>query len=959
MTERVLAEGTQALAFGPFRLLPVQGVLLEADKPVRLGSRALDILSALVEHAGQLVSKDELIARAWPETVVEEANLRVHIASLRKVLGDGRSGARYIVNVSGRGYRFVAPVAQSRDTEAPAAWSPAVADGYNLPAPLTRMIGRAESVSAIATQLTRRRFVTIVGPGGIGKTTVALAVAEKLHATYEQGAAFVDLASVTDLRLVAGALASVLGLSINSENPTAGAVGFLREKRMLVVIDTCEHVISAVAALAEAVLKGAPGVHMLATSREPLRAEGEWVHRLPSLECPPQSAQLTVDQALEFPAIALFAERGLANLETYELTDADVAVVIEICRRLDGIPLAIELAAAVLDSYSVRELAARLDDRFRLLTRGRRTALPRHQTLRATLDWSYEILSDCEKAILRRLAVFNGGFTLEAAAAVAADENVSACDVPDHVTTLGAKSLVTADVSGDVVRYRLLDMTRSYALEKLEAAGELQAISRRHAEYYREVFERAGAQLQMQPADEWLGVYGHHIDNLRAALDWAFSADGDEEIGVALTAAAVPLWMHLSLMQESRTRVELALARDSARDKRHTMQLNAALGLALMYTKGAAQDTHSALTSALAAAEELHDTDYQLRALWGLCVDRLNNGVFREALEFAEAFYRIAQRSSDPLDLPIGERMIGFSLHYLGAETRARHHLERMLRRYRGEGRRSHIIRFQFDLRVTAQIILGEIFWLQGYPDQATRTIKGSIEEAIGLRHTISLCNALAKACPVALMLGDLAAAERFLQMLLEHSTRNALLSWQAEARCFQSVLMIKRGDLANGVAALREALEELRGMSFSLRYAELLGELADGLCRVGELEAAQRAIDEALARAENNEERWCLAELLRIKGEIVHRAQGAGAATLAERHFRRALETARQQEQLSWELRAAMSLAELLQATDRRKEALELLSAIYARFTEGFLTSDLLRADALLRKLGVDRARA
>ncbi len=955
----MLTDGAQALAFGAFRLLPEQGVLLEADKPVRLGGRAFDILSALVERAGQLVSKDTLIARAWPQTVVEEANLRVHIAALRKVLGDGQAGARYIVNVSGRGYRFVAPVTPSHSPQAPAPRSPAVADVPHLPAPLTRMIGRDDSVSAIAMQLPRRRFVTVVGPGGIGKTTVALAAAEKLHDSYEQGAVFIDLATVTDPALVPAALATALGLSIHSEDPTFVIVSFVRDKRTLIVLDTCEHVISTVAALAEAVLKGAPGAHILATSREPLRAEGEWVHRLPSLEFPAPPAHLTVSEALDYPAIALFAERALATLETYELTDADVPIVADICRRLDGIPLAIELAAAVLESHSVRELASRLDDRFRVLTRGRRTALPRHQTLRATLDWSYEILPTLEQAILRRLAVFKGSFTLEAAAAVAANEIVTASDVPDIVTALGAKSLITADVSGDIVRYRLLDMTRSYALEKLADEGELQSASRRHAQHFRETFERAATQWQTLRSEEWLAAYGHHIDNLRAALDWAFAAGGDEEIGVALAAAAVPLWMHLSMMQECRTRAEQALSRKASAETQYTMRLNAALGLALMYTKGAAQDTHAALTAALAAAEELHDVDYQLRALWGLCVDRLNNGVYREALLFAERFREAAPQSADPLDEAIGDRMIGFSLHYLGAETRAREHLERMLRRYHGETRRSHVIRFQFDLRVTAQIIHAEILWLQGCPDQALRAVRTSIEEAIALRHTTSLCNALAKASPLALLLGDLAMADRFVQMLLEHATRNALVSWQAEARGFQSVLMIKRGDFANGVTALRDTLEKLPGINFSLRYAALLGEMADALGRVGELEPARRAIDNALTRAERNEERWYLPELLRIKGELVRKDSAPTAAALAERHFRTALDVAATQEQLSWELRAAMSLAELMISTGRRHEAFGVLQPVHARFKEGFLSADLMQADALLRELGADRVRA
>jgi DNA-binding winged helix-turn-helix (wHTH) protein len=294
---------TQTLVFGPFRLLPRQRMLLEDDKPVRLGSRALDILITLAGQAGAILSKDELVSLVWPDTFVEEANLRVHIGALRKVLGDGRAGARYIENIPGRGYCFVAPVERLQNGSSDPTVLAPVTTPAHLPARLTRMIGRAETVATLVAQLPTRRFITLAGPGGIGKTTVALAVAESLAGAYRHGVRFVDLASLADARLAASALALRLDIAVPAADPLPALSGFLREKQMLLVLDNCEHVIGPVAVLAEEILKTAADVHILATSREPLRAAGESVHRLASLQSPPAEHSLSAAEALEYAAV--------------------------------------------------------------------------------------------------------------------------------------------------------------------------------------------------------------------------------------------------------------------------------------------------------------------------------------------------------------------------------------------------------------------------------------------------------------------------------------------------------------------------------------------------------------------------------------------------------------------------------------------------------------------------------
>src|SRR5437016_7531923 len=509
----------QAISFGPFRLLPAQRLLLEGDQPVRLGSRAFDILATLLERPGEVIVKDDLKSRAWPKTFVEDANLKIQISALRRALGDGQDGNRYIATIPGRGYNFVAPVRFEKLARAPPPATIASASAHNLPLAMTRMIGREEAVATLVSRLSRERLLTVVGPGGIGKTTVALAVAERMMADYEHGVWLVDLAPLGDPRLVPSAVATVLGLEVRTENPLPGLVAGLRDKRMLLLLDNCEHVIEAAASLAAAVLTGVPRGNILATSREPLGVAGERSHRLGPLGSPPTSSGLTAAEAASFPAVQLFIERVTAIVEDFALTDANAPLIVEICQKLDGLPLAIEFAAPRVEVLGVEGLAARLNHSLPLLTARRRTTLPRHRTMRAVVDWSYRLLSEDEQLFLRAVGIFAGGFTVEAAAAVALDPATTRIDAIDRLADLVAKSLVVADVSGAKPRFRLLDTTRAYAIEQLDTSGERERLARRHAEYYRDLFERAEADARAWPTDDWLADYGPEIDNLRAALD--------------------------------------------------------------------------------------------------------------------------------------------------------------------------------------------------------------------------------------------------------------------------------------------------------------------------------------------------------------------------------------------------------------------------------------------------------
>src|SRR5471030_2521879 len=320
----------QVISFGPFRLLASQRLLLEGDRPVRLGSRAFDILVALLEHPGEVVDKEQLIARAWPQTFVEEANLKIQVSALRRALGDGQRGNRYILTVPGRGYNFVAAVRREKALlDAPKVSTPSPIL-HNLPIAVTRMIGRNDALTVLIARLSRERLVTIVGPGGVGKTTVALAVAERMMASYEHGVWLIDLAPLSDPRLVPSTVGTVLGLQVHSENPLPVLIAALRDRQMLLLFDNCEHVIDAAAGLAAALLGGAPGVKILATSREPLGVGGEHEYRLGSLGSPQAWDGLTAGEAAVFPAVQLFVERVTAIVEDFALTDVNARAVAEI-----------------------------------------------------------------------------------------------------------------------------------------------------------------------------------------------------------------------------------------------------------------------------------------------------------------------------------------------------------------------------------------------------------------------------------------------------------------------------------------------------------------------------------------------------------------------------------------------------------------------------------------------------
>jgi predicted ATPase/DNA-binding winged helix-turn-helix (wHTH) protein len=532
------------IRFGVFRLLPAQRQLMRDGVPVQMGARALDLLLHLTANAGVVVTKQALMKAVWPNRIVEENNLTVNMTALRRALDDSSEGQPMIQTVTGRGYVFVGTIL----AEAPAATSlPAASALPAIPQLTSRLIGREAALEELKRLLHARRVVTVVGPGGVGKTALALHLADSLAPEFANGVGFVDLSTVTDPARVSEAVAAVLaGGGGGSNTATDRLTTLLRDQKSLLVLDNCEHMVEPVAQLVNAISAACPGIVVLVTSREGLFVQGEHIFRLQPLPFPDDPNLVTAQSALRYGAVGLFVERAEA-VGSFVLDDTNAPVVAAICARLDGIPLAIEMAASRLKVLSPAQLAERLVERFRLLGAAGRGTTPRHRTLQAMIDWSYDFLPPEERALLRCLSAFSGGASLAAIQAVAGEGEADDVDLLDRLTALADKSMVTVDATvdnGATPRFRLMETVRQYAVRKAVEAGET-SLPARHAAHFADRFAEAARSWPTARGRDWLATYAPDVENLRSALAWAFGPDGDADVGMRLVASTVPLWWEL------------------------------------------------------------------------------------------------------------------------------------------------------------------------------------------------------------------------------------------------------------------------------------------------------------------------------------------------------------------------------------------------------------------------------
>ena len=944
--------GAIRLRFGPFELNVAERSLKKANQVIPLGGRAYDILVALLENAGEVVAKAELIARAWPDVTVEEGSLRVHLSALRKALRDGQFGDKYIANVQGQGYSFIAPVARlpaDRDG------GNASAEMSNLPPALGRMVGRNDVVREIRGLVqTGQHLITILGAGGIGKTTVALSVGHGVLADFSGAAFFVDLSTVNDQQQLLGAIASAVGLGPQSVDPREALLNFLRPRRALVIFDSCERLIEKIADIAGHIIQNAPDIYILATSREALHVPGEHVLHLCPLDCPPEQQGLTASEVIAYPAVRLFAERVSARRGEFSLRDDEAPMVAEICRKLDGIPLAIELAAGRAAVFGVANTVARLGSRLDLLKFGRRTANPRHQTLIATLDWSHDHLSEIERVLLRRVAIFVGHFKLEAALAVAAEEGIDGAEIAEALGNLVNKSLVWVWASPRGPCYQLLDTTRAYALEKLAISGEQDSIAERHASFSIQMLEgNPGNLFDLESTEAAADTVRDHLGNIRAALEWSFGSSGKDSIAIKMAAASAQVFLAMSFFLECRGWMERAIDRMAADcDPRDQMEIHASLALSMMFTAGNSERVREAFNTALTFAERLEDAYQQLRLLSGLSMYLHRTIDATGSLEVALRAESIAKKTGSSDDSALADAMLGAAYYMLADHVRAPKHLDRALHGSQ-ESRRFNTTQYLFDLRTTSLFNLTRSHWFAGNLDRAAVYAERTIEEAGRSNHPIALCRALILTMPFHFWIGQSGQVERSLSELEFTAEKYSLEPFRAAAIGLRGRHLIHIGRTTDGIRHLRESLEKLQILRYELLVTDFVAELAVSLARQNERTEALALIDASIATQLDLKRPLHLPALVLAKGIVLGSGEGRQIGS-AQACFEEAMTLARQQSALSFELRAGLELAQLWIDRGQIRRAHDLIGPIYDRFIEGLATPDLVLARQILERTSV-----
>ena len=910
---------------------------------IPIGGRAFELVEVLARAQGQLVTKQDLMSAVWPGAIVEEHTLQVHISSVRKALGASRS---MLKTASGRGYRLVADwnIRQQNETVHSSGVDlqtvPARLPKRNIPAATSAVVGRSAEIQRVRDLLSAYRAVTLTGPGGIGKTALALETARSLIPNFQGDIWLVELLSLSDPELVPAAIAATLDLKLGEELSPQSIARSIGTQSMFLLLDNCEHVINAAAAMVETIIRRCPRVTVLATSREILRVEGECAYNVVSLDVPQERANDPGD-ILGHSAVQLFIIRTSALRPEFAPSAEDLSNIAAICRRVDGIPLAIEFAAARAAALGVQQVASRLDDLFNLLTGGRRTALPRHQKLRATLDWSYILLSEHEQFVLRKLSVFAEFFTLDAALQIAIDGAHTDAQIIEAIEALIAKSLVNHETVEGVDFYRLLYTTRDYARSKLDQRAERPDAARRLAAYCIDLMDKAEADWDNGVDARWRIVYGRRLDDLRNSISWAFSPGGDAAVGVSLVARSAILWTTLGLTEEHRIHAERALRVNrsfGSPDEASEMRLLAALGSIYFHTKGPGvdDDALNAFSGSYSCAVKAGDVVFQMRALsaWSGVLNVRGN--YPDALELGKKFVQISGA-----DDHVANRTLGYTAHFLGDMQGARRHLEAALGGVPRTGQVRTSGAHYDQSNATLRAFLARTLWLAGYADRGVRMAHDCVREALSADHAISLCITLiVSACPLAFLTGGRTVAEPYLDLLRRTADKHASDFYRQWGEALDVGMRTREERRA---AALEESYRQLA-------QVQLNGPLIETLAVFGDNSTEPWIID----KAANGFGGWCTAELLRARGQIKLRDEGDKAGSVAL--FREGLNLATQQGILAWELRAATSLAMVLGEIGEAEDAFELLLKTRAKFTEGFNSIDFARSTEVLHSLSSRR---
>ncbi|HSD39564.1 MAG TPA: winged helix-turn-helix domain-containing protein [Rhodocyclaceae bacterium] len=950
--------------FGPFHLDPGERTLRKNGSVVPLGSRALDMLVAMVEYDGKVLTPAELMAVAWPGLIVEASNVRVQIAKLRNTLGCGRDGARYIANVAGRGYCFVAPIRRlesvellasgtsgpdaASETSRPAAEVQAPRSLSTFPLPLDGAIGREECVAELAQIVTTGRLTTVVGAAGAGKTTLAVLVAHAIG-SFEGAMLFVDLSIVDRDDMVVEALASAIGYMPSTGDLLSGLLEVLSARRTLIVLDNCEHVIAATAALCSQIVQGTRNVSILNTSREALRVKDEFVYLLPPLASPPHTGRLTAQQAMVWPAIQLFMERAREGGARGALSDDDAPIVAALCHQLDGNPHAIGLVASRVGAYGMQGVADLFSSQFALHWRGRRDDNPRQQTVETLIDWSHNLLPERDRQVLYRLSVFSGAFPLEAAVAVTADDAVDAFQVREAVGDLVDKSLVAISVENGETHIRLLETTRAYATARLAKVPAGHRFSRRHALYYADQLRKLSeSSVTSRARSAQLPTL--EVGNIRTAIEWAFSAGHDPALATRMWCMAAPFFLELGLVRECGRTCERTIKELPDQFKSTQSELRLLDLTAITYFAGADYDAamKQVLERGLELSRQLGDTRSKLHFLAGLHLRMITNGEFQDSLIICEQYSSSAVTSGGTAELAIAGWMTGSSKHYTGdlvgadadfavsARLVAQHELRPL-----------HY--FEVMEEIIASINTARVKWALGMPTQALQlasdviraghSLPGSLAMRVTLCFHILLSHGLHEQAK------DLIEDLENLSIDYNTSVRRQVIN------VVKGFLLSHQGQNEAAIDHLQQCLALLPPPKMSVVRTDALQALAESQRSSGNAKGALDSINEAIDLSEDTQGKFNFPDLLRTRAEVLMSLPEV-APEEVEAALSEAENCARKQGALIWELRVALTVARVHASQGKKKEAREALERVYSRFTEGFDTSDLRAAAQALRSM-------
>ncbi|MGA2549570.1 MAG: hypothetical protein ABSF50_05425 [Burkholderiaceae bacterium] len=754
------------------------------------------------------------------------------------------------------------------------------------------------------------------------------------------------------------AVAGALGLpaSIQTSERIARAIG---DKTLLVLLDNCEHVVEAAAVMAEAILHLTPYAHVLATSREPLRADCEHVIIVPPLEVPAEGVHER-EIIVRTGAVRLFLDRAIAAGLTAAFDDSTYDAIGEICRRLDGIPLALELAAARAATLGIDQVLRRLNDRFRLLSTGLRTALPRHQTLRAAIDWSYEQLNPLERQVFERISIFTGSFDTNAGVAIGTSVGESESSTLETIGDLASKSLLVPNLTGALALYRLLETLRIYARERLTESGQEQAVALSHALYFKELLLDAERKLRELNAADWVLSFGRHVTEVRAALNWAYAQPEQSLLAVELTILAIEMWGQLSLERESATWAEKVLALvpddDNATHLRCKMKLYVSLGKNWTYGMGSRPRAKSDYSTGYELAVQMQDIDYALRATWGLIATAIAYGEYVEGLALSDRFCELAKDSRDPFDAVAGDRTRGVLLYLSNDLPQAQRFLMRSLDANDYQNMTADRLRYGVDIRSAARYTLAHVLWLRGLADQAIATMEQNVQDAEVVGHAYTICSVLgASSVPLCIFTGRLDDACRYNERLRAFAAKHGLDHWVDASEFFHGVIQVKQGRAASGLESIRAGEKRLTHLSFLPSYfIPVRANLGEALCLLGRVDEGLEAIHSCFSPENLCNRTWYVPEVLRMQGEAILKTARRDRFDEAKALFEQALSRANIQGSVSFELRAANSLAALHIKQSNHAAARDILAPIFRHFVEGFSTPDLREAVRLLGAAGI-----